>query len=268
LFGSVGDDTLIVSFSLSSAASTLYGGPGEDRAVFGNRTSDYMDFVVSKSPSSNLTSIYWEDGQLLGIVAPDVEKLDLKNTDTPVPRLFLSLSDQQYWGQTTVEKPMSTDSVYRFFNTRDKAFFYTNSKEESNLILEKSKNSNSPSEEWPYVFQGTTFESAHSHSGAAPLYRFYNRDTGHHFFTVSKAEADAVRAKAASGEWPFNYEGTAFNVYANDPTPNTKGQEIAVHRFYSSQLNRHFYTASDTEVAEIKLTGQWAYEGIGFWGEI
>jgi len=35
-----------------------------------------------------------------------------------------------------------------------------------------------------------------------------------------------------------------------------------------ASLNRHFFTASETEVQEIQLTGQWNYEGIGFWGEV
>ena len=86
--------------------------------------------------------------------------------------------------------------------------------------------------------------------------------------TVSKEEAEFVNGKIESGEWPFNYEGTMFNVYANDPNPSSEGEEIAVHRFYSPELNRHFYTADESEVKSIQLTGQWNYEGIGFWGEL
>ena len=33
-------------------------------------------------------------------------------------------------------------------------------------------------------------------------------------------------------------------------------------------LDRHFYTGSEAEANEIQLTGQWNYEGIGFWGEV
>jgi len=53
-----------------------------------------------------------------------------------------------------------------------------------------------------------------------------------------------------------------------DPTPNSQGEEIAVHRFYSPSLNRHFYTADLTEVDQMQLTGIWNYEGIGFFGEV
>ncbi len=73
-------------------------------------------------------------------------------------------------------------------------------------------------------------------------------------------------ANSESGLWPFNYEGVAMQVYANDPT-SFVGEEVAVPRFYNPTLNRHFFTGDETEVAEIKLTGVWNYEGIGFWGE-
>ena len=77
-----------------------------------------------------------------------------------------------------------------------------------------------------------------------------------------------IKGKIASGEWPFNYEGTRFSVYSADPTTGYQGQEIAVHRFYSPTLNRHFFTADTEEVNLIKLTGVWNDEGIAFWGEI
>ena len=73
---------------------------------------------------------------------------------------------------------------------------------------------------------------------------------------------------SASGEWPFNYEGIAFNVYSDDPNPNSTGQEVPVYRFYSPSLNRHFFTADETEALNINLTGIWNYEGVGFYGEI
>ena len=61
--------------------------------------------------------------------------------------------------------------------------------------------------EWDYIFQGSTFETAHSYTtgllGAllgsdqvAPVYRFYNTVTGHHFFTISDAEADMIKEKS------------------------------------------------------------------------
>ena len=98
-----------------------------------------------------------------------------------------------------------------------------------------------------HIYQGSTFEAAHSYLSSdalVPLHRFYNTETGHHFF-ASDDEANMVKAKAASGEWPFNYEGVAFNVYASDPNQNFSGEELAIHRFYSPSLTDIFWRRSN-----------------------
>ena len=118
------------------------------------------------------------------------------------------------------------------------------------------------------IYQEATFEAAHSHSNGVPVYRFFNQNTGYHFFTASEAEAKIVRDNSASGAWPFIDEGVAYWVYANDPNPAYVGQEVAVHRFYNPSSDRHVFTASTEEVNELKLTGVWSYEGIAFWGEV
>ena len=77
-----------------------------------------------------------------------------------------------------------------------------------------------------------------------------------------------VNGKILSGEWPFQYTGTTFDVYSADPTPGFVGDELAVHMFYSPSLNRHFYTGDLTEVDNMKLTGVWDYYGVSFFGEM
>lgn len=186
-----------------------------------------------------------------------------------------------------------TTNVHRFYNTRDNAFFYTTDLTEAATIVFRSaslvtesgnlkdiedpmydqieKNFEGP--RWPYVFQGTTYASASypSYSNlAVPLYRFYNFETGHHFFTASPAERDTVIENSEAGRWPFNYEGIAFNVYLSDPE---EGRNLAnkytlpVYRLYSTKLNRHFFTALQDEVDRMLEIDGWGLEGIGFWAE-
>jgi serralysin len=104
-----------------------------------------------------------------------------------------------------------------------------------------------------------------------PVYRFYNFVTGHHFFTTSEAERENVLKESSDPSygqpgpvWPFNYEGVGFNAYSG--SGHTDAQ--AVFRFYSPSLDRHFFTASVEEAQEIRLTGVWNDEGVGFYGEI
>ena len=76
---------------------------------------------------------------------------------------------------------------------------------------------------------------------AVPVYRFYNRTNGTHFFTDSLSERDMVIAT-----WPdvFTYEGVA---YTTNPVNNTQ----PLYRFYNRVSGSHFYTASAEEAGTI-----------------
>ncbi len=73
------------------------------------------------------------------------------------------------------------------------------------------------------------------HRRHRPLYRFYNKKNGSHFYTASLAERDSVIARYGS---VYHYEGVAYDVSlvaaGNQP----------VYRFYNKKNGSHFYTAS------------------------
>ena len=258
LYGEAGDDTLKASSTVNALKGNYFsGGSGIDTVVLAGKAFDYS---ISKSPSGDI-SLTWETGFKVATVTTDTEFIQFND-------IKISTSDLTYVGGVQNRLTSSPNAVHRFYNNRDKAFFYTSSKDEKDYVINNSNYDQPDNSEWPYVYQGSTFEVASSYSGQVPLFRFYNTETGHHFFTVNPDERDLVLSKSNSGEWPFNYEGIAFNVYAGDPNPSFSGQEIPVHRFYSPSLDRHFYTGSEAEANEIQLTGQWNYEGIGFWGEV
>jgi hypothetical protein len=238
---------------------TISGGSGIDTAIFGN---DKGDYAPSKNPLTGEVDILFKNGATsVEIVKSDVEYLQFRDET-------ITTSNLNYWGKNTPVISSANSSVFRFFNTRDNAFFYTNNVPEKDAVLANSDVSKNNIGEWPYVFQGSTFEAAHSYLGSVGVHRFYNTQTGHHFFTVNQDEVSYIKNMAASGAWPFLYEGVRFNVYSTDPTPSTQGQEIPVYRFYSNSLNRHFFTSDITEVNLIKATGMWTSEGIAFYGEI
>lgn len=70
-----------------------------------------------------------------------------------------------------------------------------------------------------------------------PIYRFYSRRSGTHFYTPSAEERDIVIAR-----WPdvWQYEGIAYTV---NPARNTQ----PLYRFYNRANGSHFYTSSATE---------------------
>ena len=63
------------------------------------------------------------------------------------------------------------------------------------------------------------------------MWRFFNRDTGAHFYTTDAAERQRILVT-----WPqFADEGVAFHAYLADAY-----DRVPVHRFYNTQTRTHF----------------------------
>lgn len=88
------------------------------------------------------------------------------------------------------------------------------------------------------------------------VHRFYNTETGSHFYTSNNDEAYAIAMLDG-----FQYEGNAFarNVAmeGNDNSSN-------VYRFYNEQAGSHFYTADIQETIDVLRADALTYEGIAF----
>jgi hypothetical protein len=99
------------------------------------------------------------------------------------------------------ENSAGTKPVYRFYNYKLGAHFYTASEEERALVLGRT--------DWPFTPEGIAYYVSASDVGALPVYRFYNRRTGVHFYTASEVERQSVLGNA---DWPFTPEGIAYYV--------------------------------------------------------
>lgn len=87
------------------------------------------------------------------------------------------------------------------------------------------------------------------------VYRFYNRDTGTHFYTLSVTERDAVIRAFPQ----FAYEGATFAA------PSDEAGTAPVFRFYNTRTGTHFYTVSPSERdGIIAYYPHMAYEGAAF----
>jgi hypothetical protein len=255
-YGGAGRDRI----QAGAGADLIDGGAGVDTSVY--RELAHSDYVVTRL-SNGTVFVSTRDGSTDRNT--NVENLEFSDGTLPV-------SSIAYLPGYTAVADSAVQPVYRFYNSRDKAFFYTASAAERDMIIRESTDPsfNPGNGLWPYFYQGATYEQAHSSAGSVPVFRFYNFNTGHHFFTTSVAERDMVLKESSDpnfgqpGLWPFNYEGEGFRAFASpahkDATP--------VYRFYSPGLDRHFFTGSAEEAAQIRLTGQWNDEGIGYWGEV
>lgn len=140
--------------------------------------------------------------------------------------------------------------VYRFYNGSTGAHFYTTSETERDHVINKL----SP----PFSFEGPAFSVASDFSpGLSPVYRFFNTDSGVHFYTISEAERAYVMVNLPQ----FNYEGVAYHA-----SQVAGAGLIPFYRFFVPSKGFHFYTASEAERAHIQanMSATYRFEGIGY----
>jgi len=99
-----------------------------------------------------------------------------------------------------VASAANADPLYRFYNRKNGSHFYTASTIERDRV--KSELSAT------YNYEGPAYNvCVSSVEGATPVYRFFNKKTGSHFYTISEVERADVSSRLTA---TYNYEGPAF----------------------------------------------------------
>jgi hypothetical protein len=140
--------------------------------------------------------------------------------------------------------------VYRFFNTKTGAHFFTMSAVERDYV----------GDTFPFFnFEGNSFLAyPEADPTLSPVYRFYNNVTGTHFFTINAEEKAYVQAT-----WPaiFTYEGISWYASTSEST-----SWVPVYRFFNTKTGTHFYTTSAVERDHVLATWNWFnFEGIAYY---
>ncbi len=179
---------------------------------------------------------------------------DASDSATPLDELKPGqiAAKSAYTSGTVVRKAAAVRiPVYRFYNSSTGAHFFTSSTAERDAVISKL----SP----PFSHEGVAFSVASAFSpGLSPVHRFYNTQTGVHFYTISESE----RATVAASLPQFLYEGVAYHA------SQVAGQGlIPFYRFYVPSRGFHFYTANESEKASIiaNLAAIYHYEGVGYY---
>lgn len=107
-------------------------------------------------------------------------------------------------------------------------------------------------------------QSASARPVSAPVHRFYNTNTGTHFYTASEEERLLVATT-----WPtvFVYEGPVFETFTEDiGYPELDACRVPLFRFYNTRNGSHFYTMSAAERDRViaSYPGIYTYEGEAF----
>ena len=143
-----------------------------------------------------------------------------------------NLTSEEIIDYTSSEDITGGATVYRFFIPNQGVHFYTPSEAERDSIIENLPN---------YEFESASYvgvpEDEDLLTGARPVYRFFNQDTGVHLYTVAEAERDAVL------ELPnYVYEGITYYGYETQ-----REGTVPLYRFYNTAADAHFYTPSQAE---------------------
>ena len=148
--------------------------------------------------------------------------------------------------------PAPPTVVYRFYRPTLGTHFYTASPTERDDVIGKYPGS--------FKYEGEAYRINNGNAlNNVPLYRFYNKVTGSHFYTKDPGERDDVIRKYSA---TYNYEGEAYKVSAAKVARCT-----VVYRFYNKTNGTHFYTADEGEKNSVvsKLGSIYQLEGEGFY---
>ena len=111
-----------------------------------------------------------------------------------------------------------------------------------------------------YLFDGIAYSiDTLNPANNAPLFRFYNRENGTHFYTASVAEKNMVQEEL---EDTYSYDGPAYDVSLVPVAGGT-----TVYRFLNRANGSHFYTASVDEKNSVQANNSDTYllEGAAFY---
>lgn len=101
-----------------------------------------------------------------------------------------------YWSDVDHD----ADPLYRFYRPSTGTHFYTSDEAEKNDVRSQLAN--------VYTFEGVAYTvTATPQPGTTPVWRFYNRRNGTHFYTADEAERDAVVANLGA---TYTLDGPAF----------------------------------------------------------
>ena len=149
-------------------------------------------------------------------------------------------------------RPYTWMPVYRFFNTKNGSHFYTASQSEKVSVLAKLSKT--------YSLDGVAYSvNTSDPENSSPLYRFYNKKNGSHFYTADTAERDRLLNTMGA---TYSYDGPAYNVSL------TKASYArTVYRFFNKKNGSHFYTASESEKASVlaNLGKTYSLDGAAFY---
>ncbi|MDT7951933.1 MAG: hypothetical protein RQ966_10565 [Acetobacteraceae bacterium] len=233
--GAPGTAAVSMGFTSSAATVRFHGVVGAN-SVTGFQVGDGLDFVGDTSVRLS--------GNLLTTTTGSVTL-----SAPPTGSQYAATSDGA--GGTFVALTAATIGVYRFFDSNYGTHFFSSAVSEKDNVMATRPD---------LIYEGVgllAIDPLGTDPHAAPVYRFFDKNYGTHFFTTSSSERDTVIATRPD----LVFEGAGFIEHTAQQAGDT-----AVYRFFDSNYGTHFYTSDANERAMIIRTRpDLIDEGVGFY---
>jgi hypothetical protein len=141
--------------------------------------------------------------------------------------------------------------VYRFYQYNKGFHFYTADENERQSVLDRSK-----SGELQYNYENQAYSVLTSDRDsltgqiieyAQPIYRFFNRQTGAHLYTMDEREKNNIIDNLKN----YNDEGVAYYAFESQPE---NIDTVPLYRMLNTQSGAHLFTTSRNEFDTIQET--------------
>jgi len=146
--------------------------------------------------------------------------------------------------------------VFRFFQYEQGFHFYTADENEKEVIIERSIDG-----ELSYELESVAFRvldsdrdslTGESIESALPVYRFFNRDTGSHLYTMDENERDYISNELS------NYSFDGINYYAFESEPQDI-ETVPLYRMYNTTSGSHLFTTDSNEFNTIRNSSDFSH---------
>ena len=157
--------------------------------------------------------------------------------------------------------PFERTEVHRFFR-HDRGFhFYTADQNEQQVVQELGE-----AGQLPYNYEGVGYDvlgtgedifTGITIEAAQPVYRFFNRTTGSHLYTMDENERDFIIDNLSG----LDFEDIAYYAFASEPS---NIETIPLYRMLNTQTSTHLFTADTNEFDYLRANQpQFQIEGNG-----
>ena len=146
--------------------------------------------------------------------------------------------------------------VHRFFQYEKGFHFYTADENEREYVYERSIDG-----ELKYKYENVAYRVLKSDQdiltgekieGASPVYRFFNRDTGSHLYTMDEGEKNYIDANLD------NYSFDGINYYGFE-SPSEDIETVPLYRMYNTISGSHLFTTDVNEFNTLNNSEEFSY---------